>query len=147
MVCARQDFTIHLQVIGYDHLASIPTISMTWSSWTLRQRSTSRSPRIPPRPKPQNARERGKPSRTTLWLISLGQTTSRSSKRCSRYAKHAISMACRTRRLTMRQALNTVYTFLAARKHVAPTFDNMRKSIEGLLNRSERLYRGIRHLV
>ncbi|GAA98907.1 uncharacterized protein L969DRAFT_76721 [Mixia osmundae IAM 14324] len=34
------------------------------------------------------------------------------------------------------KALNTVYTFCTARKHLAPTYANMKKSVEGLLRRT-----------
>lgn len=33
------------------------------------------------------------------------------------------------------QALNTVYTFLSARKHLASTFDNLRSSVEAVIKR------------
>jgi DEAD/DEAH box helicase domain-containing protein len=51
--------------------------------------------------------------------------------------EHAVAVAHRMHRLTYEQALNTVYTFFNARKHVAPTFENLQKSIEGLLKRFE----------
>lgn len=33
------------------------------------------------------------------------------------------------------QALNTVYTFLSARKHLASTFDNLKSSVEAIIKR------------
>lgn len=33
------------------------------------------------------------------------------------------------------QAINTVYTFLSARKHLASTFDNLKSSVQAILKR------------
>lgn len=37
------------------------------------------------------------------------------------------------------QALNTVYTFLSARKHLASTFDNLKSSVEAIIKRYGRV--------
>lgn len=37
------------------------------------------------------------------------------------------------------QALNTVYTFLSARKHLASTFDNLKSSVQAIIKRCERV--------
>ena len=37
------------------------------------------------------------------------------------------------------QALNTVYTFLSARKHLASTFENLKSSVQAIIKRCERV--------